>query len=368
MQDCYDSIAMFLCIQLILRFQILCHKRCVPALDKWVFMENREFFELRRDILNWYCLFLFRYWDSLQAVIWPRFELIFRMNIQSVRDCDPNKFNKSLAPHYVRFFHISIVSLKSYLHVLIFVVIFTFHSKSNLIFLPHCIQLIDTYFPFHQFQITRRYAEFSAAVVGLSEQFPNELVSRLLLDLQNEVECFIMKMAGNFSSRKEQLIFLINNYDMILNVLLEHTRDNSKEAETFRQHLSTRSTEYVEEILSPHFGGIMTFVKDMELQIEKNPSGNVTYNEHHALQLVTKFSSNWKKAIEDIDREITVSFQSYVTGSTLLQLALASLVQYYHRFHKLLNPNERMQLKLRKSTNCPDSRIKAYFLSRFFYI
>lgn len=25
------------------------------------------------------------------------------MNIQSVRECDPNKFNKSLAPHYVRF-------------------------------------------------------------------------------------------------------------------------------------------------------------------------------------------------------------------------------------------------------------------------
>lgn len=194
------------------------------------------------------------------------------------------------------------------------------------------------------FQITRRYAEFSAAIVGISEQFPNELVSRLLVDLQNEVECFIMKMAGNFSSRKEQLIFLINNYDMILTVLLEHTRDNSKEAETFRQHLSARSTEYVEEILSPHFGGIMNFVKEIEHQLEKNPNESVSYNEHNALQLVTKFSSNWKKAIEDINREITVSFQSYVTGSTLLQLALASLVQYYHRFHKLLNPNERMQL------------------------
>lgn len=33
-QECYDSIAMFLAIQLILRFQILCHKRCVPALDQ----------------------------------------------------------------------------------------------------------------------------------------------------------------------------------------------------------------------------------------------------------------------------------------------------------------------------------------------
>lgn len=35
-QDCYDTIAMFLCVQLILRYQIMCHKRCVPALDKWV--------------------------------------------------------------------------------------------------------------------------------------------------------------------------------------------------------------------------------------------------------------------------------------------------------------------------------------------
>lgn len=33
-QDCYDTIAMFLCVQLILRYQLMCHKRCVPALDK----------------------------------------------------------------------------------------------------------------------------------------------------------------------------------------------------------------------------------------------------------------------------------------------------------------------------------------------
>lgn len=32
--DCYDTIALFLCIQLILRYQIMCHKRCVNALDK----------------------------------------------------------------------------------------------------------------------------------------------------------------------------------------------------------------------------------------------------------------------------------------------------------------------------------------------
>lgn len=55
-------------------------------------------------------------------------------------------------------------------------------------------------------QITRRYAEFSAAIVGISENFPNELVNRLLAELQEEVELFILRMAAIFPQRKEQLI------------------------------------------------------------------------------------------------------------------------------------------------------------------
>lgn len=70
------------------------------------------------------------------------------------------------------------------------------------------------------FQITRRYAEFSAAIVGISENFPDELVNRLLAELQEEVEYFILRMAAIFPERKEQLIFLINNYDMVLGVLM----------------------------------------------------------------------------------------------------------------------------------------------------
>lgn len=265
-QDCYDTIAMFLCIQLIFRYQLMCHKRCVPALDK--------------------------YWDSLQAVIWPRFDNVFKLNIQSIRDCDPTKFNKELGPHY----------------------------------------------------ITRRYAEFSAAIVGISEQFPNELVSRLLLELQNEVECFILRMAAIFPTRKEQLIFLINNYDLVLGILMEHTRDNSKEAESFREQLTSRSTEYVEEILSPHFGGIIQFVKECEQYLEKDQLDELKRQERRSLALVANFSANWKKSLEELNREVLISFPSLLTGSTLLQLALASLVQYYHRFHKLLTPNARAQL------------------------
>ncbi|EDW36829.1 GL25904 [Drosophila persimilis] len=264
--DCYDTIAMFLCIHLIFRYQLMCHKRCVPALDK--------------------------YWDSLQSVIWPRLEHVFRLNIQSIHDCDPTKFNKELGPHY----------------------------------------------------ITRRYAEFSAAIVGISEHFPNELVSRLLLELQNEVECFILRMAAIFPTRKDQLIYLINNYDLVLGVLMEHTRDNSKEAEAFREQLNARSNEYVEEILAPHFGGIIQFVKECEHFFEKEQMDELRKQERRSLALVASFSANWKKSLEELNREVLLSFPSLLTGSQLLQLALASLVQYYHRFHKLLTPNARAQL------------------------
>ncbi|TDG46298.1 hypothetical protein AWZ03_007269 [Drosophila navojoa] len=192
--------------------------------------------------------------------------------------------------------------------------------------------------------ITRRYAEFSAAIVGISEHFPNELVSRLLLELQNEVECFILRMAAIFATRKDQLIYLINNYDLVLGVLMEHTRDNSKEAEAFREQLNARSAEYVDEILAPHFGGIIQFVKEGEQYVEKDQADELRKQERRSLALVASFSANWKKSLEELNREVLLSFPSLLTGSQLLQLALASLVQYYHRFHKLLTPNARAQL------------------------
>jgi hypothetical protein len=75
-------------------------------------------------------------------------------------------------------------------------------------------------FDIHMPQITRRYAEFSAALVGISESFPSDLVTQLLAELQEEVEYFIIHMAAAFPQRKEQLIFLINNYDMVLGILM----------------------------------------------------------------------------------------------------------------------------------------------------
>nr|CAI5852852.1 unnamed protein product [Callosobruchus analis] len=265
--SCYDSIAIFLCFHLVLRYKIMCHKRCVPALDQ--------------------------YWEHLEKeVLLPRFELIVRLNIQSIRDCDVTRFNLELGPHY----------------------------------------------------IARRYAEFSAALVSISENFPNELVSSLLAELQDEVEMFIFRMAGVFPERKEQLIFLINNYDMILAIIMERTRDNSKEAEVFRQRLSAKSGEYAEQILHPHFGELIQYVKESEHYMEHADMKHLKELEPKSIEIAQNFTANWKHSLEKLNREVLISFPNLVTGSSLLQLALTQLVQYYHRFHKLLSPQVRSQL------------------------
>ncbi|KMQ97520.1 vacuolar protein sorting-associated protein 52-like protein [Lasius niger] len=264
--DCYDTIALFLCLHLVMHYQLTCHKRAVPALDK--------------------------YWETLTAIIWPRFEIVFQLNIQSIKDCDPFKLNKETGPHY----------------------------------------------------ITRRYAEFSAAMVSVVEGFPCEGATQLLAELREAVQCFLFRMAAIFQNRMQQLIFLINNYDLVLGVLMERTRDNSKEAESFREQLNARSSEFVEEVLSPHFGGIIQLVKESEALIEKGQADDLKRQEGKALALVQSFTNNWKRALEEIHREVLNSFPNLVLGGALVQRAMTQLVQYYHRLHKILPPNARTQL------------------------
>ncbi|KAM6974938.1 vacuolar protein sorting-associated protein 52 homolog isoform 2-T2 [Tautogolabrus adspersus] len=258
--DCYDSIAVFLCIHIILRFRAITAKRTIPALDK--------------------------YWEAVLELLWPRFELILEMNIHSIRNTDPQKLGVlDTRPHY----------------------------------------------------ITRRYAEFSSAIVSINQTFPNERTITLLGQLQVEVENFVLKMAAEFPSRRDQLIFLINNYDMMLNVLMERAADDSKEVEGFQQLLLARTQEFIEEILSAPFGGMIAFVKEAEGLVEKGQLDRLKNEEARITQLVRGFSSTWKQSVEAMSQDVMRSFTNFKNGTSIIQGALTQLIQYYHGFHKILN-------------------------------
>ncbi|KAG8039551.1 hypothetical protein G9C98_008194 [Cotesia typhae] len=193
-------------------------------------------------------------------------------------------------------------------------------------------------------QVTRRYAEFSAAVVSISEGFPCEGVIQLLAELREAVQCFLLRMAAIFPNRTQQLLFLINNYDLVLGVFMERTRDNSKEAESFKEQLNAKSSEYVEEILSPYFGGIIQLVKESEALIEKGLTDELKRHESRAIDLVQSFTNNWKQSLEQINSEILKSFPNLVLGGALVQRTMTQLVEYYQRLHKILPANVRTQL------------------------
>ena len=55
-------------------------------------------------------------------------------------------------------------------------------------------------------------------------------------------------------------------------VMQERTTDDSKESESLKQLLTARMQEFIEEMLIPHFGGMMTFVKECETAFDR---GNI---------------------------------------------------------------------------------------------
>uniref|UniRef100_F7H853 Vacuolar protein sorting-associated protein 52 homolog n=1 Tax=Macaca mulatta TaxID=9544 RepID=F7H853_MACMU len=245
--DCYDAIAVFLCIHIVLRFRNIAAKRDVPALD--------------------------RYWEQVLALLWPRFELILEMNVQSVRSTDPQRLGGlDTRPHY----------------------------------------------------ITRRYAEFSSALVSINQTIPNERTMQLLGQLQVEVENFVLRVAAEFSSRKEQLVFLINNYDMMLGVLMERAADDSKEVESFQQLLNARTQEFIEELLSPPFGGLVAFVKEAEALIERGQAERLRGEEARVTQLIRGFGSSWKSSVESLSQDVMRSFTNFRNGTSIIQVTCKS--------------------------------------------
>lgn len=124
----------------------------------------------------------------------------------------------------------------------------------------------------------------------------------------------------------------------------ERTRDNSKEAESFREQLNARSSEYVEAVLNQYFGGIIQLIKESENLIEKNQDEDLKRQDSEALTLVQLFTNTWKCSLKGINDEILKSFPNLVIGNALVQRAMTQLVQYYNRLHKILPPNARAQL------------------------
>ncbi len=132
----------------------------------------------------------------------------------------------------------------------------------------------------------------------------------------------------------------------------ERTSDESNESQSFKGLLHARTQEFVEEVrtcdlvlvlnsllnmtecrytcttyinnilcpqvLSPYFGGLIGFVKDVEPLLERGEKPRV--DERRIQQLVRGFASDWKKSIETLNHDIMQSFTNFKNGTAILQV------------------------------------------------
>ena len=60
---------------------------------------------------------------------------------------------------------------------------------------------------------------FSTSLLKINETLVNPRLNSALTQLQIELQNFILRLASEFAQRKDQLISMINNYDLMLSVI-----------------------------------------------------------------------------------------------------------------------------------------------------
>eukprot|EP00124_Ichthyophonus_hoferi_P001339 Ihof_evm1s67 gene=Ihof_evmTU1s67 len=221
-----------------------------------------------------------KYHVSLEMMLWPRVKMLLVMNIDSIKRCalDPRRVgNIETRPHYV----------------------------------------------------TRRYAEFAASIATINEGWNDPQIASTTARMCLEFEGFLSAMASLFQNPKDQMIFFINNYDLVLSVFGGQETLECPENEHFEKQLNIRIQEYVEEELCPYLGDMEAFVKQYETVMGDCKPEEITYSAAHIETIVRSFASDWRRAIDCINSDVLQSFTNFRVGTDILQAVLTGLVMYY---------------------------------------
>ncbi len=193
-----------------------------------------------------------------------------------------------------------------------------------------------------------RYAEFACSIWALNKTQRDDILEHTSARFRAEVDKLLSRSAGRILVPKSQLIFLINNYSTIHNLLVAKATECEQVAH-YRELISTNVAFYVEEELAEKFGKLIAFVRTTESQLNKAPEGSVTLDNKEVESIVRHFASNWREGIEQINSNIQRNF-SYrlavmtrqleegksATSAEIFKQVLMQLVLYNQRFQDIL--------------------------------
>lgn len=220
-----------------------------------------------------------RYFQSLNMILWPRFQLIINNHIENLKKIDPEKVDSGNNP------------------------------------LPH--------------QITRKYADYITAILTLNNGFDDTLLLNNLNRLRSELEILLFKISAVYKQRKQRILFLLNNYNLIITILKENLKPNfQEEIDYFSELFNNKMMEYVEEELNVYIGSMMQLLNKL------NYKQNSNINDDSFINIAKTFNQNWKMHIQNINDDIYKSFPNYQICTVALHLVLTQFVFYYTKFYE----------------------------------
>jgi hypothetical protein len=161
-----------------------------------------------------------------------------------------------------------------------------------------------------------------------------DMVLNDLATIQEEIVSLLERLSDKHTANKKRIVFLINNLDQIVCIFQER-RVVGKEFNRFVELLMTQRELFVEEELLSSFSKMIAFIQQTELHMMSGQP-NADINAHVVETLIREFSSGWKAAIEQINRNVLSYFSNFRNGMEILKQVLTQLLLYYTRFQDII--------------------------------
>jgi len=197
--------------------------------------------------------------------------------------------------------------------------------------------------------VTRRYAELAASLYALSAgESSLAEIEKPLQAMQVEARNLLETMASKIEGPEvNALVFLVNNYDLVLTIFHERQLQRSARA-VFEELLSEQIQRFVESQLKRHFPELVSFVTATEPMVEgldensaraagpyQGPPSSVDVPRMD--QVVRSFARDWKQETDRIHQNVMTSFQNLSNGMDILRQVLMQLLLYYERLTTIIN-------------------------------
>jgi hypothetical protein len=126
------------------------------------------------------------------------------------------------------------------------------------------------------------------------------------------------RLGSTLTNVKDQRVFFINNYDMILSVFQERHL-LSEEVNKFEALLMTQKELFAEEEIKTFFPRLVAFVIQAEHHMSESGDGKALLDDGIVESLVRDFAANWRTGIQQINDDVLAYFANFKNGMEILK-------------------------------------------------